>query len=202
MRRNGLYWAWFLVLLQLDRVPSEASSRSHADSQSHPACLESHGPLCRCVNPHVHSKAHADVRTGIGRLFSIVLLLQRNGGFKEWSQAKAKAKAEKRAGRSRRGQGRYRTIDGMESLPRPGAAHDPSGSHFDTSYPMLSTSNGQVYQPPPGSPPSYNDEPAGPRPSYSPPEPNQMLGGRMWDGQRYERSPSPGGRYTGTRDMV
>lgn len=136
----------------------------------------------------------ADLIVGIGRLFGIILHLRRTGGFEAWGQARTQAKADKRASKmqGRRAQGRYQTIDGMESLSRPDAAH---GTQFqDPSYPM--------YQPPSGSPPGYDD----PTKSHLMPETQRARssspGGRTWDGQRYDRTPSPSGRFVDSRDMV
>ncbi|CAK4031505.1 Hypothetical predicted protein [Lecanosticta acicola] len=136
-----------------------------------------------------------DLMAGIGRMFGIILHLSRTGGFQAWGQARAQAETDKRAGKAqaRRAQGRYQTIDGMESLSRPDAAH---GTQFENPlYPM-------VGQPPPDSPPRYDD----PTQAHLMPDSRKARSpspsGRVWDGQRYDRTPSPSGRYVDTRDMV
>lgn len=142
-----------------------------------------------------------DLFAGIGRLFAIVLHLRRTGGFQDWSAAKQQAKQDKRAAKvqKRREQGRYQTLDGMESLSRPNAAYGGSTQqHYETSY-----SNGQpLYQPPSGSPPSYTDQSSSYLMANSRRERSPSPNGRTWDGQRYSRTPSPGGRFAEGRDMV
>lgn len=157
--------------------------------------LSLHRAILDALNPQ-------DLFVGIGRLFSIVLHLQRTGGFQQWSVAKKQAKQDKRAGKAqkRREQGRYQTVDGMQSLPRPGAAYETSSTQvFDTSY-----SNGQpLYQPPSGSPPSYTDQSNGYLMADAQRARSPSPDGRFWDGQRYARTPSPAaGRFVEGRDMV
>lgn len=178
-----------------------AYSATEYSSQSRPqhTRLPVHKAILNALNPW-------DLFVGIGRVFTIVLHLQRTGGFQDWAVAKKQAKAEKRAGtaQKRRDQGRYQTLDGMNSLSRPDAAYDGASSqYYDTTY-----SNGQtMYQPPAGSPPS------GSPPSYADQSNSYLMAnarserspspnGRVWDGQRYDRTPSPSGRFVEGRDMV
>lgn len=173
-----------------------AYSATEYSTQSRPnhTRLPVYKAIANALNP-------LDLLAGIGRVFTIVLHLQRTGGFQDWSAAKKQAKAEKRAGtaQKRRDQGRYQTLDGMNSLSRPGAAYDGTSSQYtDTSY-----SHGQVlYQPPAGSPPSYADQSNRYLMANARRERSSSPSGRVWDGQRYDRTPSPSGRFVEGRDMV
>ncbi|KAK5131549.1 hypothetical protein LTR08_000876 [Meristemomyces frigidus] len=95
-----------------------------------------------------------DFFAGIGRAFSLVTYLQRTGGFKDWMDFKKQAKADKRAKRGQKGQGRYQTIDGMDSLPRPDESHGRADSQNGE---LAAYGNQQLYQPPSLSPPRYDD---------------------------------------------
>ena len=135
-----------------------------------------------------------DLLVGIARVFGIITHLRKTGGFEAWGQARAQAKSDKRAKTvQRRAQGRYQTLDGMESLSRPDAAHGTRPE--DPSYPMM-------YQPPSGSPPKYD----APTKNHLVPETrttrSSSPSGRTWDGRRYDRTPSPSGRFVESTDMV
>lgn len=173
-----------------------AYSATEYSTQSRPnhTRLPVHRAIANALNPW-------DLFAGIGRVFTIVLHLQRTGGFQDWSAAKKQAKVEKRAGtaQKRRDQGRYQTLDGMNSLSRPDAAYDGASSQYYDA----SNSHGQtLYQPPSGSPPSYADQSNSYLMSNSRRERSPSQNGRAWDGQGYGRFPSPSGRFVEQRDMV
>ncbi|KAK5122278.1 hypothetical protein LTR85_004189 [Meristemomyces frigidus] len=161
-----------------------------------------------------------DLFAGIGRWFSLFLHLQRTGGFKEWQRVKQQAKADKRANKraGRGGQGRYRTIDGMESLSLPtqthgrqdsqpeGLEHYNGGSAYGQQQP--SQASELYYQPPSASPPGYReeeeDDEGGKSHLMADVQPARSTSPMpAWNGQRYDRSPSPAGREgLRGRDMV
>ena len=93
--------------------------------------------------------------------------------------------------KGRRGQGRYQTLDGMESLTHPSAAHGRSSSQFEDTTPAAWHSAGghPIYQPPATSPPAYE---AGYLMAESRAGRSTFSDDRVWDGTRYERSRSPG----------
>ncbi|KAK4541397.1 hypothetical protein LTR36_007998 [Oleoguttula mirabilis] len=147
-----------------------------------------------------------DLFAGIGRCFSLFLHLRRTGGFKEWQQMKRQAKADKKAKKqSKGGQGRYRTLDGMESLSQPTHTHGRADSQPEQELQTYGGGYGQghdLYQPPSGSPPDHDD----PSKTYlmadvQPARSTSPV--PAWNGQRYDRSPSPAGRAPlQGRDMV
>ncbi|KXT06497.1 hypothetical protein AC578_6076 [Pseudocercospora eumusae] len=128
---------------------------------------------------------------GILRIFSIITHLRATCGFRDWNAYKEQGKADKRAQiqkmKGLRGQGRYQTLDGMESLMHPGAAHGRSRPQFEdtTSAAWHSAGGHPIHQAPATSPPAYEDAESRAGRSTFPDE-------RVWDGPRYERSRSPG----------
>lgn len=155
--------------------------------------LPIHKAILDAINPW-------DLIVGVGRMFSIIIHLKRSGGFEEWQAAKQNAKAAKRANnpRGRRNQGRYRTVDGMESLPRPNAAYDVAAPPMgDTAY---YPGHQPLYQPPTGSPPSYGDQLHGHLTANQRYERSVSPSGRAWD--RYDHSRSPAGKSTRGQEIV
>lgn len=124
-----------------------------------------------------------DLLEGIGHWVTIVLNLRKSAGNRSTRLQES------------RGQCRYQTVDGTESLSLPGAAYGRTGPQFEsTSYPMQSGTGQHLYQPPSGSPPSYDHHS-----THLTAGPGRDDG---WNGQKYNRSPSPGGRFAEGRDMV
>jgi len=160
-----------------------------------------------------------DLMMGIARIVPLIAQMQRSGDFTKWTAARKEEKAAKRYRKNRQDQGgqhRYQGIhdDTTEPLGRPVEMHHVRSasnvSHEGTAYGGLA--GHQMYRPPSGSPPGESN-------SYLMAEDARAAGGRarseslgqqqqqqQWNGQRYDRSPSPAGRFVEEsvrgRDMV
>ncbi|KAK3112050.1 hypothetical protein LTR53_012071 [Teratosphaeriaceae sp. CCFEE 6253] len=155
-----------------------------------------------------------DLFVGVARIFPLWSEVHRNGDWAKWRAARSNSGLiglfKRRFGKSRstctEAEGsnfRYQeTSQGLEELKRPtNAHHSRSGSaQSDTEYARITGLGGhQLYEPPSGSPP---DEAS----SFLVPHASPHASQAQWNGQRYDRSPSPRGRRsvdaTSGRDMV
>lgn len=106
-----------MVLLSLGFWYAYSSTEYNSSGNvANTQCLPIFRAIADAINPW-------DFFAGVGRVFGIITHLQRTGGFAAWTSHRKQNK------RSERGQGRYRTIDGMGSLPRPGQSY--AGVHDD-----------------------------------------------------------------------
>jgi len=148
-----------------------------------------------------------DLVVGIARIFTLSGDLHRSGGWKAYREAQkqtgitgaVRKGVKKYQNRKSSGPGRYEELnESMEELQKPvGSHHQRSVSEAtdasETAYFAPGSLSGeQMYQPPSGSPPSYADGHlmAG---QYDG-RPRSLSQGQ-WNGRRYDRSPSPSGRF-------
>ncbi|TKA66260.1 hypothetical protein B0A55_08419 [Friedmanniomyces simplex] len=136
-----------------------------------------------------------DLISGIARIFSLSSEMHQSGDWAKYRAAisiSGKIKDYRNKKRSGANSGYREVGEDMEALNKPTLSHGRSGSAAsETEYaPTTGLGGQQLYQPPSGSPPddasSYLMPHASPRASTQ----------GQWNGQRYDRSPSPGVRYS------
>ena len=150
----------------------------------------------------LHALNPWDLIVGIARIFPLWSEIHRNGDWAKWRASRAgggivglvkrgiKKYRSRKAGDSN---ARYQQTGlGMEQLKKPTVTHHSrSGSaQSDTEYtPTTGLGGQQLYQPPSGSPP-------GEASSFLMPHTLPRTSQGQWNGQSYDRTPSPGPRFT------
>lgn len=148
----------------------------------------------------------SDLFVGIIRAFRLIFDLQRQG---KWSEYRTNKSASKANNPSRyeglRDASPYGPRNGTTAVPLPNISHNREYSAGSVEY-GIAPPGQDFYQPPNGSPPQYDEQSSqllrtGDRKARSP-----SPSGRAWNGQSYDRSPSPSARYNVNgqhpRDMV
>ena len=166
-------------------------------------------PLGKAI---LHAINPWDLIIGIARIFPLWGEIHRNGDWANWRAARSKGglvglvkRSFGKFGNKKGGDSNARYQEaglGMEELKKPNQTHHSrSGSAAsDTEYAPTTLLGGQqLYQPPSGSPP---DEAS----SFLMPQSSPPGAPARWNGQSYDRSPSPSGRFsvdaTTGREMV
>lgn len=143
-----------MVLLSLGFWYAYSSMEYRSGQANTQRCLPMFRAIADAMNPW-------DFFAGVGRVVGIVTHLQRTGGFAAWTSHRKQNKRTTRIVNvhvNDRGQGRYRTIDGMESFPRPGQSYAGEGAVVHDNNPHVffrDNASGQelLYHTPASSPP-------------------------------------------------
>jgi len=156
-------------------------------------------PLWKAV---LHAINPWDLLVGIARVPQLFMELHRGGEWKKWRTAQRNAGItglvrkgiQKYKNKPSQGDGRYQEMDeSMEPMARPGPTQrGRSESEFTQGstegYPMTGFNGQQTYQPHPQPPP---EESSGYLMAENAPGRDRSGSAGQWNGQRYDRSPSP-----------